>query len=148
MKRPICKYFLEGHCRFGDKCRNHHPQQNPNIQNPIAPQNPQINPNDQDNCRNFLQGNCNRNNCPFFHGYGNKLKHLKKTDAHDLLINDMCYDMDHKLLLTSDKSCIKMWRFNGDNFELFKAKKIDGYEITKLTYSGKKIILILEKDEM
>jgi len=60
-QKKVCTFYLEGHCRYGNNCRDLHPL---SIYNPQIPyyQPP------QQACQYFLQGNCRfGNNCNFSH---------------------------------------------------------------------------------
>jgi HrpA-like RNA helicase len=64
--RILCSYFLQGNCRFGDKCRNSHSLTEPNSQRQV--------------CRFFLAGRCNKGNaCSFAHSTMNQ-----SADVHHL----------------------------------------------------------------
>ena len=137
MERNICPYFLRGECNFGDKCKNSHqiPQQFVNV-------NPQFTPNKKDKtCKFFLEGKCTKKNCPYFHGYGNKLLNLTTyNNAHDMPIKFFAQINENKFI-SCDENSFKIWGFN-PGFEKLKEEKIPEGIIHNLIYSNGKIFII------
>ena len=62
--KQICTFYLKGHCKFGDKCKNLHPP------NPGPMQAPQIGPSSSSSshtCSFFLKNACTKKDCHYFH---------------------------------------------------------------------------------
>ena len=90
---PICRFYKEGKCKFGQKCRNPHPKFCKKF---MTNGSQRFNKNGCDNkcgkphpnvCRNALKFNaCNMEECRFYHmkdtmrGQDNSVRSKKKTD--------------------------------------------------------------------
>ena len=98
--RKVCQFYLERRCKYGDKCKNYHPQDinfipNPNP-TPINPfnqaevfmQNYQY-PSDLNYCRGFLMGNCRFETCRYYHGFSDSLNTLQTDKIHDAEIKEL-----------------------------------------------------------
>jgi len=60
-QKKVCTFYLEGHCRYGNNCRDLHPLSIYNPQIPFYQPPQQV-------CQYFLQGNCRfGNSCNFGH---------------------------------------------------------------------------------
>ena len=141
--RKICPYFLEGKCIHGDNCKFLHQNPgNPNNINTNQNFNPHFHKNPKDKtCKYFLQGNCTKPNCTFFHGYGNKLLNVTTyKNAHDMPIKCFAQINENKFI-TCDENSFKIWGFN-PGFEKLKEEKIPEGKIHNLLYSNGNIFII------
>jgi len=132
MSQKICKFFLKGTCKYGSNCKNLH-------------QNPPQNNHQNIVCTYFLTNSCTRPNCHFFHGYCEKLEHVKKIENHQKPINNLI-NMDDTKFISSDES-IFFVRFSG-NDDYHEEKIAEDYKIGKLIYSSEKVICAIQKEEM
>ena len=139
MNKKICEFFLKGKCKFGNQCHNLHTFP-PNYQsNPMTkPQSHHHAPKNSV-CTFFLKNACTRPNCPFFHGYGNFLQHVK-TYENEKIINNLI-KVNEKEFISCDESSFKIWGFN-PGFEKLKEEKIPEGIIHNLIYSNGKIFII------
>ena len=133
--KKVCLYFLNGNCKFGDKCKNLH-QGNPQ---------PQQNNHQSKSCNFFLTDSCNRPNCHFFHGYCERLEHVKKIENHQKPINNLI-NMDDTKFISSDERTFYI-RFSG-NDNVHEETIAEDYKIGKLIYSSEKVICAIQKEEM
>ena len=131
--KNICPFYLNGKCKFGDKCKNLH-QGNP-------PQN-----NHQSKvCTFFLKDSCSRSDCRFFHGYCDILEHVKKIENHQKPINNLI-NMDDTKFISSDERTFYI-RFSG-NDNVHEETIAEDYKIGKLIYSSEKVICAIQKEGM
>ena len=139
-KAPICRYFLQGNCKNGDKCTYRH-EYPPNYQpNPQQQQHPQ---NNAHICRYFLTNSCTKQNCVYFHGYGTKLKHVK-TYTGDKEINNLIKMDETKYIASDEKDFIV--RFTNNKEESKQSLNRDEFKIGKMIFSGNKVIFGLMKE--
>lgn len=145
--KKICPFFLRGICRYGAGCKDLHeyPNSNPgNSINPI-PKNPNQNTKST-NCKYFFTNTCNKgSNCPFFHGYADRLQHIKTIDNHQNQINNLV-NMDDTKYISSDNQVFYV-RFSG-NDDLHGENISSEYQIGKLIYSSNKVICSIQKNGM
>ena len=130
----ICPFFLQGKCKFGAGCKNLHeyPQGNAPI-----PQSSNVL-----TCKYFLSNKCNRPTCQFFHGFGNRLLHIKSIEANEKLIN--LIKMDNTKYITSDEKSFII-RFIQNDETYINSMEQEGFEIGKMIYSANKVIMALKK---
>lgn len=156
----ICKYFQQGSCKFGDKCRYIHPGVNnqrmnnsqiPQMNTPMNSQMEQSSmPLDNDGnapptmlssqlkiCSFFLKGKCTNQNCSFFHGYGTNLQNISTEVCHQKPIHSIVAISDTKFV-TADENSFKIWLLH-PKFTCFQEQLVEG-KMTKLIYSKGKII--------
>ena len=147
MNKKICEFFLKGKCKYGNQCHNLH-QYPPNFQ-----QNPSSKPHSFSNFRNqkssaictfFLKNACTKQNCPYFHGIGNILQHVKIFKS-DKIINNLI-KVDEKEFIACDEQAFIV-RFSDNVKEVKESLNKEGYKIGKMIYSGNKIIFGLKKEE-
>ena len=131
--KVVCNFYINGFCKFGNNCKNIHPDI---INQPINSQN--VRP-----CKFFLNDKCTKNNdCQFFHGYCNRLEHVKKIVNHKNNINNLI-NMDESKYISSDDKTFYV-RFSND--DAFHDETIaNDYKIGKLKYSSEKVICAIEK---
>ena len=130
--KVICKYFIKGLCRYGNRCKNIHPDI---VNQPINSKNVRV-------CRYFLADNCTKNkDCQYFHGYCNRLELVKKIINHKNNINNLI-NMDESKYISSDDTTFYV-RFSND--DTFHDETIaNDYKIGKLKYSSEKVICAIE----
>ena len=144
MSKKVCEFFLKGKCRFGDKCHFFHPKDFQNTQMQIQ-ENPQSHVHQKNSvCTFFLKNSCTRPNCPFFHGYGNILQHVKLF-KNETEINNLLNVNRNEYIACDEQSFIV--RFADNDKEVKESLNKDGYKIGKMIYSGNKIIFALRKEE-
>ena len=134
-KKTVCQFFLNGYCKFGDKCKNSH------INTGDVDMNPQIYkkfPTQKNNiCTFFLKDKCTKNNCSYFHGYCDRLQHVKTIKNHLNEINNLVI-MDNTEFISSD---IQTFYIRFSSNDTFFAKDINqDHKIGKLIYSSNKVI--------
>jgi len=144
MNKKICEFFLKGKCKFGNQCHNLHTFP-PNYQsNPMTkPQSHHHAPKNSV-CTFFLKNACTRPNCPFFHGYGNFLQHVK-TYENEKIINNLIKVNEKEFISCDEKAFIV--RFTDNRKEEPQSLSKEGYKIGKMIFSGNKIIFGLKKEE-
>ena len=130
--KPICTFYLNGKCKYGDKCKYSHDA-------------PMTNHKSNNTCTFFLSNKCNKPNCNFFHGYADRLQYLKTIDNHTNEINNLV-NMDDKKYISSDSQVFYV-RFSG-NDEIHGENISQEYKIGKLIYSSNKVIYAIEKEGM
>jgi hypothetical protein len=150
MSKKICEFFLKGNCKFGAKCRFLHPQniQSNQMQMPMQIQgpNPQSHIHQKNSvCTFFLKNSCTRPNCPFFHGYGNFLQHVKVL-KNEREINNLINVNGNEFIACDEQAFIV--RFADNDKEVKESLNKEGYKIGKMIYSGNKIIFALSKEGM
>ena len=135
--QKICQYYLQGKCMYGANCKNLHelPQGNAPI-----PQSSNVL-----TCKFFLSNSCNRQNgtCNFFHGFGNRLLHLKSIKANDEKVINLI-KMDNTKYITSDEKSFII-RFIQNDETYINSMEQEGFEIGKMIYSANKVIMALKK---
>ena len=145
-EKKICKFFLEGKCKFGDKCHNLHiiPQNNENnpLFNDLQPHK-KNHPTKNSICTFFLNNKCTRKNCPFFHGYENNLQYIT-TFENEKEINNLLVMDDNIFISCGEQSFIIR---STDNKERIERLNKEGYKIGIMIYSGHKIIFGLSKKD-
>ena len=125
----ICPFFLKGHCKFGKKCKNIHPD---NMNNQITSV-----------CKYFLKDSCTKNkDCHYFHGYYNILEHIKKIVNHNSNINNLLNMDENKFISSDDKTFYVRFTENDNSHDETIAQD---YKIGKLIYSSEKVICAIEK---
>lgn len=145
----ICPYFLKGKCKFGNKCKNLHsnninPQIDPNqMQDINIMQNQNLN---NYTCNYFIQGNCKKNNCNLFHGYGNKLQYLFYKKVIQNQIINIVLISENKFILC-DEHTFKIFLL-GDSFNQIGETTLPEGKINKLFYSKGKIIIVFIKETL
>ena len=152
-----CKYFLQGHCMYGDKCNFSHVQQNQsnnmmqddgqiNLSHPPPQGKPNTTQNQNKNqCTYFLQGNCTKPNCGYFHGYGTNLQNVSFESAHSSKILNLVI-INELRFITSDSNSFKIWALQ-PSFTCSQETKVEG-NISKLIFSNDKIILAVQTNTM
>ena len=150
-----CKYFLQGHCMYGDKCNFSHVQQNQsnnmmqddgqmNLSHP-PPQGKSNSNQNKNQCTYFLQGNCTKPNCGYFHGYGTNLQNVSFESAHNSKILNLVIINDLRFI-TSDANSFKIWALQ-PSFTCSQETKVEG-NISKLIFSNDKVILAVQTNTM
>ena len=143
--KAICQHFLKGTCKFGNKCRNYHPD-DVNMNVPNSQQNPVKIPNKSTTCHFFLNNKCDKKeNCEYFHGYCDRLQYVKTIGNHKNEINNLV-NMDDTKFISSDFETFYI-RFSG-NDEYLGENIASEYKIGKLIYSTNKIIFGIQKGGM
>ena len=125
MKKAICKYFLKGLCKYGDKCHYSHNTSTITSKNafslytdvstvnfPTNPANPltedflslDISDNHKNICKAFLNGKCNDPHCTYIHGYGDRLINISKIPTHNLPINNIIKISENNFITTDEKT--------------------------------------------
>ena len=176
MQQQICQsFYTNGYCKHGKKCYNMHisPNMNPNFNVNMNPNNfnPNINPNmnnmynimnnnqpqmpnmnemkknDANNtCYYFLQGNCTKKNCVYFHGYGNKLQYISYNTVLPNQILNIELISENKFILC-DEHTFKIFLL-GDSFNQIGETTLPEGKINKLFYSKGKIIIVFIKETL
>ena len=146
----ICPFFLKGKCKFGNKCKKLHSK---NIIPPIDTNQMQdINPMQNQNlnnytCNYFIQGNCKKNNCNLFHGYGNKLQYLFYKNITKNQIINIILISENKFILC-DEYTFKIFIIENNEINQIGEKTLQEGKIHKLFYLNGKIIIVNIKDTM
>ena len=149
-KKTLCKNMLNtGSCKYGDKCYFSHDINVDVNMNQLNPQSQPKNPTkDSSTCRYFFgKGGkgCTNKNCPYFHGYCDRLQHVKTISNHQNEINNLVI-IDNTKYISSDIQTFYV-RFS-ENDE-FRGETIhQDYKIGKLIYSSNKVICAIQKDSM
>jgi hypothetical protein len=144
-KKTICQHYLMGKCKFGDKCRNIHPD-DINMRSQNSQQNPVKAPNKSSTCHFFLNNKCDKKEkCEYFHGYCDRLQYVKTIGNHKNEINNLV-NMYETKFISSDFETFYMIdsgtnQFQGENIT-------QEYKIGKLIYSNNKIIFGIQKGGM
>lgn len=154
-ENEVCKYFLMGNCKRGDKCKFLHflPQGNNSQgfpqQSQQQPQQPQSSFQQQQQqgqshiCRHFMKDACTRNNCAFFHGYLEKLQFVEKIEGHQKTIQAIL-SMDDQKFITSDSNEFFV-RTNTDYKANYKNTIDSEYKIGKIVFFNNKVICGVER---
>ena len=141
-KKQICPYFLKGNCRFGDKCFNSHDiSMIDDTTNNTQPAPPTFN--QQKTCKFFLENKCTNSKCHFFHGYCDRLQHVKTIKDHLYEINNLV-NMDNVKFISSDIQSFYVRYSSNDEF--YKETISQGYKIGQLTFSSNKVICGIQKE--
>lgn len=148
MQKKVCQFYLKGCCRYGKDCKNSHdvpvPMNTTNTQS-----NTQSDPNyhnSNDICRYFLTSKCNKGEkCEYFHGYCDRLKHVKTIDDHKNEINNLV-KMDDTKYISSDNQIFYV-RFSGSD-EKYGNNIDQPYTFGKLIYSLNKVVCAVQKSGM
>ena len=134
-----------GKCKFGNKCKNLHTYdvQMNQESSPIS----QIQPKPTTTtCHFFLDNKCTKgSNCPYFHGYCDRLEYLKSIENHQSNITNLVI-MDNIKYISSDERSFHI-RFSGINNEHGQNIAQD-YTIGKLIYSSDKLIMSIKTGSM
>lgn len=141
--RPICQYFLKNKCKFGNKCRDLHPD---DINMITSNSQPNTNHAHQKSstCHFFLTNSCTKKDkCDYFHGYCDRLQYVKTIDNHKNEINNLVNMGDSKYI-SSDFETFYI-RFSGSN-EYLGENINSEYKIGKLIYSNNKVIFGIQKN--
>ena len=143
MSKPaVCTFFLKGYCKNGDKCRFAHVK-NEDV-DMYSPNKHQY-PTKSNTCRFFMNNNCNKKDCPYFHGYCDRLQHVKTISNHSNEINNLVI-MDNTKFISSDQQTFYV-RFSRN--DEFRGETINqDYQIGKLIYSSNKVICAIQKNGM
>ena len=152
-KKGICPYFLKGCCRFGDKCKNSHDtqmsddsQKSSDQPAPTSFNNDQNLNQSKNTCRFYLQDKCTNKACTYFHGYNDRLKHLKKINEHKNEINNFV-KMDDTKFISSD--CQDFYVRNiSENVKDYKETINQEYKIGKIIFSSNNVICAIQKEGM
>lgn len=140
-KKQICQYFLKGNCRFGDKCHNSHDISMIDDTTNAQPAPPTFN--QQKACKFFLENKCTNDKCHFFHGYCDRLQHVKTIKDHLNEINNLV-NMDNVKFISSDKQSFYVRYSRNDDSH--KQTISQEYKIGKLTFSSNKVICGIQKE--
>ena len=144
-QKKICTFYLQGKCKFGNQCHFFHPQEIPsNNQSAPAPfNNNNNNQNKKNQCTFFIKNKCTNQNCPFFHGYENKLQHVKLINR-DKKINNLIKMDETKFISCDEQTFIVHCMPNYG--EVSKSLNKEGFKIGKMIFSGNKVIFGLKKE--
>lgn len=144
-KKTICPYFLKGICKFGDKCHFSHDISMMDDSSNIKPAPTDFKQQSQspNTCRFFLDNKCTNKNCPYFHGYCDRLQNLRVIGDHFNEINNLV-NMDDTKYISSDPQVFYV-RYSG-NSDNHKETINQEYKIGKLIFSGNKVICVVQKE--
>lgn len=142
-----CPYYSKGFCKFGQNCRNYHPQGQPqNFHMSDTDAKMSTGPNQNSvSCKYFSMGKCTNKSCPYFHGYGNVLQQVYSEQGSETNITNMAMISNSKFI-TSSETSYKIWTIQPE-FQVLQEQKIEG-KITKLIYSNGKIIFSTLQETM
>lgn len=141
-----CRFWKLGTCNKGDKCPYLHT--GPPGNSGIFPQNSQSSNQQSSTCWFFMsQDGCTKQNCPYFHGYLEKLEIFAKLQEHQIPITGLVR-MDNQKFITVDSKEFYI-RFI-DNLKTPYKNSIDqdGLSVCKLIFSGNKVICGVQKEGM
>ena len=144
-KKVLCPYFLKNQCIYGNKCRNSHDISMIDNSINIRPAPGNSKGQSPNTCIFFLDNRCTNKNCAYFHGYCDRLKHVKIIDEHASEINNLV-KMDDTKYISSDIQAFYV-RFSGNNNNVKKTIN-QGYKIGKIIFSSDKAICAVQKDGM
>ena len=139
--KKICKYYLSGYCKYGKTCHYIHPD-NQNIMIDEEPAKPISNKSGK-TCSFFLDNKCNRENCHYFHGYCDILKHIK-TIQNDSDINNLVKIDDTRFLLSDEQKIYAKDLQNNKDIPIYQD---DNSRIGKVVVSSNKVIFAIQKGE-
>ena len=135
--KNICTYFLKGCCRYGQQCKNLHPDNQMNVDESKSTPAP------SNTCKFFLTNSCNKQNCPYFHGYCNKLKHIKLIQGQNNNITNLITFNDTQFIFSDEEKY-----FIGNTSGVNKKENVDeNCKIGKMIFSNNKVIFAAEKGE-
>lgn len=164
-KATVCQFFLKNKCTYGEKCKNIHPGYvtigssgqiaqsfggNPQpMDNPYNPhkifmqnyQYPNLNL-----CRFFKSGNCNKDNCSFYHGFSDTLQTLQTKKAHENEIIDLIA-VNKDIFITYDERGFKAWKLD-PQLEVIEEKNVEEGAICKLIFSNGRVIIASKIESM
>ena len=136
MEKPICKFFLQGHCKFGKDCHNSHVlSQKPNTN--LSSFNSNI-------CKFFVENKCTKDKCTFFHGFGDQLQHVETIKANENEINNLI-KMYENQFVSSDEHSFAI-RFTNSPGEIKETVNKEGYKIGKMVLGTNELIFGLRQD--
>ena len=144
-KVTICPFFLKNKCTYGNKCWYSHDVSMINDSLNIRPASVNSKQQSSNTCMFFLENRCTNKNCTYFHGYCDRLQHVKIIDDHASEINNLV-KMDDTKYISSDIQAFYV-RFSGNNNNVKKTIN-QGYKIGKIIFSSDKAICAVQKDGM
>lgn len=147
MNREICKYYLQGNCKFGANCKYYHPPPElmPSNFQPMNPHPPhQPNQTRSTTCKFFLKNEKCRPDCFFFHGYCERLEFVNTLTEHKLNI-EYLISMTESKFITADSSefFIRMVNDFSNAYEKKNEDKND--KIVKMAFYNSKLICAIER---
>lgn len=165
--RPVCSYYLQGKCKYGDRCKNYHPPNiNLNTNNNQGPapipvnaggnnapvsfsnQNDRnlIEPPDKRICIFFYNGQCKKGNrCEHRHVFSINLENVQRETGHNTEITQIA-QFNNDYFITCNDSSFKLWTLS-PNFHSVKEETIEG-KICKLVVSNQKMIIASQIEKM
>ena len=144
-KKIICPYFLKNKCIYGSNCRDSHDLSMIDDALNIRPAPINFKQQSPKTCIYFLENRCTKKDCAYFHGYCDRLQHVKIIDEHTSEINNLV-KMDDTKYISSDIQAFYV-RFSGNSNNVKKAIN-QGYKIGKLIFSSDKAICAVQKEGM
>ncbi len=138
-KKEVCTYFLQGNCKYGNKCRYSHEISQGNPQHPNHIPQP---------CKYFLTNSCknSQDECHYFHGYGGCLLHIKTIKKNNEYINNLVRMDDTKFISSDEKGFIISFIQNEEQKEQPFLIGKEGYKIGKMIFSSNKAIFALRRE--
>jgi hypothetical protein len=144
-KKIICPYFLKNECIYGSNCWYSHDVSMIDNSLNIRPAPINFKQQSSKTCTYFLENRCTYKDCAFFHGYCDRLQHVKIIDEHTSEINNLV-KMDDTKYISSDIQAFYV-RFSGNSNNVKKTIN-QGYKIGKLIFSSDKAICAVQKEGM
>ncbi len=138
-KKEVCTYFLQGNCKYGNKCRYSHEISQGNPQHPNHIPQP---------CKYFLTNSCknSQDECHYFHGYGGCLLHIKTIKKNNEYINNLVRMDDTKFISSDEKGFIISFIQNEEQKEQPFLIGKEGYKMGKMIFSSNKAIFALRRE--